>query len=308
MFTIFASLLLWTSTGLALYLAPNLFNTTILRDIEYSASHGGAASCVAGRITVSISFEAHQWTVDVPTSLEAVTQFNIMSSSYDSDQLAELSTGIKRVDKSYQIWVRYCAPVDEARQNKHPQSIQVLTAGGCLDHRYWDFAPGYSYVDAAAAEGMATFSYDRLGTGLSDHPDPLLEAQGSAGAEVLHEVVTLLRSGALNFKFSKIIGVGHSFGSAIVNKAVSNYPSDLDAILHTGFAWQFGPRVGENTVLHLGPPQLAPHLRHLPNGYFVPTTEVGLHYSLFTYPEFDPAGKSTSNICLPDVAFLKEIS
>lgn len=286
-----ASLLLAASTALAFNPPMNFLNSSILRDVEHSTSAEGAASCIAGNISVSVQFEAHRWTVDIPTTLEGVTQFNIMSSSYDPDQIIELSTGIESIDKTYNIWVRYCAP-NKPRHTNKPKSIQILTAGGCLDHRYWDFAPGYSYVDAAAAEGMATLSYDRLGTGLSDHPDPLLEAQGSAGAEVLHELVVLLRSGAFDHKFDKIIGVGHSFGSGIIDKAVSSHPSDLDAILHTGFAWRFGPRIGANTVLHLGPPRLTSHLQHLPDGYFAPTTEVGLHYSLFKYPEFDPNGES----------------
>ena len=39
---------------------------------------------------------------------------------------------------------------------------------------YWDFSPDggdeYSYVAAAANAGHATFRYDQLGTGLSEHP------------------------------------------------------------------------------------------------------------------------------------------
>ena len=44
-----------------------------------------------------------------------------------------------------------------------------------LWHSYWDFVPDnstedYSYVHAAADAGYVTFRYDRLGTGLSEHP------------------------------------------------------------------------------------------------------------------------------------------
>ena len=40
---------------------------------------------------------------------------------------------------------------------------------------YWDFVPDnstedYSYVHAASDAGYVTFRYDRLGTGLSEHP------------------------------------------------------------------------------------------------------------------------------------------
>ena len=76
---------------------------------------------------------------------------------------------------------------------KDPSQVQYLVHGVGFDSRYsqcvsvaldratysmcfsyWDFtvdgSDTYSYVAAAANAGYTTFRYDRLGTGLSDHP------------------------------------------------------------------------------------------------------------------------------------------
>ena len=56
------------------------------------------------------------------------------------------------------------------------KTIQVLLHGGTYDHSYWDFPlmpDQYSYaVRAATGAGYVTLNLDRLGSGLSSHPDP----------------------------------------------------------------------------------------------------------------------------------------
>lgn len=57
--------------------------------------------------------------------------------------------------------------------------------------------------------------------GLSDHPDPLLRIQGSAGAGVV------FLPGAFCQKHTQAVGFDNSSGSAVTEKMVSQHPSDL---------------------------------------------------------------------------------
>jgi hypothetical protein len=89
--------------------------------------------------------------------------------------------------------------------------VQVLTHGATLDSTYWDFATDYSYINAAAAAGYATFSYDRLGVGNPAHPDPIQTVQAALQVEILHQLVVLLRAapGLGGKLFKNVVGVGH---------------------------------------------------------------------------------------------------
>lgn len=49
----------------------------------------------------------------------------------------------------------------------------------------------------------------------------------------------MLRAGkfpSVKHSFNKVVGIGHSFGSAQTYQGASNYPSDFDAIVLTGFS------------------------------------------------------------------------
>jgi hypothetical protein len=99
---------------------------------------------------------------------------------------------------------------------------------------YWDFAEGYSFIDAAAKAGYPTFSYDRLGVSASDHPDPIQIVQAPLQAEIDHCLITFLRQGKLVAQaFKNIVGVGHSFRSI---RSLAKYPADFDAVVLTGFS------------------------------------------------------------------------
>jgi pimeloyl-ACP methyl ester carboxylesterase len=95
--------------------------------------------------------------------------------------------------------------------------------------------------------------------------------------------------------FKHIIGVGHSYGSALTTSIASMYPEDLDAVILTGFsssnitgATQFA------TSLNLVPAASVPavsgrFLASLPDGYLIPSTQYGVQCSFFHYPNFEPS-------------------
>lgn len=263
------------------------FNTTLFKNVSFTLSHGEAASCVTGEVQIPITFEAERWLFDKTTDSLSVTDFVLNISTTDPNRLLDFSEGTTLIQKTYGIWVKYCVP-SSGLPRSVGGAVQVLTHGGTLDHTYWDFAPGYSYVDVAARAGMITLSYDRLGTGLSEHPDPLLEVQTPASVEVLHQLVTMLRSGSFGPRFSKVVGVGHSIGSKATEAVISQYPSDFDAIIHTGYAYQNAAGAGSVVATGLGSTKDVAYLKHLPDGYFVPKSAEGIHICFFKYPNFDP--------------------
>jgi pimeloyl-ACP methyl ester carboxylesterase len=99
-----------------------------------------------------------------------------------------------------------------------------------------------SWFSYAANEGYATLAIDRLGNGQSSHSDALT-AQIPLQVEILRLINEAARSGNLPLpeaysgaSFDKIIAVGHSLGSVVVNSLNWRYPSDANATLLTGYA------------------------------------------------------------------------
>lgn len=97
-----------------------------------------------------------------------------------------------------------------------------------------------SYVDVAVDQyGYSTFAIDRFGIGKSSVADPLSIVQAPAALSAIHELTTMLRQGKVTnipHAFSKIIHVGHSFGSILGVNLAAMYPTDSDALILTGFA------------------------------------------------------------------------
>ncbi|CZR69991.1 uncharacterized protein PAC_19892 [Phialocephala subalpina] len=158
-----------------------------------------------------------------------------------------------QVSGTYNIAARYCEPAN----NLHPRRdvLQVLVHGITYTRNYWSgdgdpnilTGPGapyggnlYSWVDFASQQGYPTLSIDRLGNGLSDHPDPITVLQIPIHIEVIHQIITKARAGSLpspaNRNFDKIIYAGHSFGSVLGNGLNVKYPTDADATILTGLS------------------------------------------------------------------------
>jgi pimeloyl-ACP methyl ester carboxylesterase len=146
----------------------------------------------------------------------------------------QLVVGTSDVSGTYGIYSQLCFP---SATGINATTIQFLIHGIGSERGYWNVATGYSYVDFAAEQGYTTFFFDRLGTGLSDHPDPIQTVQLPIQLENAHQLVHLLRNGGIsNHVFKHVIGVGHSFGSFQVNGLTTKYPDDLDAAVLTGFS------------------------------------------------------------------------
>jgi pimeloyl-ACP methyl ester carboxylesterase len=98
----------------------------------------------------------------------------------------------------------------------------------------------YSYINVATdTYKYATLSFDRLGVGNSSHGEPLNEIQSFIEVEATAALTRMLRNGTfpgVNRTFSKVVHVGHSFGSAQTYSLANLYPNITDGIVLTGFS------------------------------------------------------------------------
>lgn len=108
---------------------------------------------------------------------------------------------------------------------------------------YWDLSfndYNYSYIDVATdTYKYCTLSFDRLGIGNSSHGEPLNEIQSFLEVAATVQLTQMLRNGTfpgVNNTFSKVVHVGHSFGSAQTYSLANMYPDLTDGIVLTGFS------------------------------------------------------------------------
>ncbi len=163
------------------------------------------------------------------------------------------------------------------------KTLQVLVHGAGYNSYYWDFPlrpEKYSYVQDAVNRGYATFNLDRIGSGKSGKPDGFLVNVDNS-AFTIHQVVQALRDGSLTgHSFGQVVGVGHSFGSLISVAVASQYTSDFDAVVLTGFLHNLGTAI-PTLIQSAIPTFLDPKLAHYPANYFsnTPGTRAQVFYN-----------------------------
>jgi pimeloyl-ACP methyl ester carboxylesterase len=197
-----------------------------------------AKNCANLTIPVSISSRNAIFNnFAIPQSPLDTTAFTLNLTRAGVNATAEALTGYATVSGTYNISAQYCWPT-----NGYSNVVQVLTHGIGFDKTYWDLAYDnykYSYVDTALSYGYSVISLDRLGVGKSSHGEPLNEIQAFLEVEALAEITRKLRAGTLpdcNADISKVIHVGHSFGSFQTFALSAKYPSLSDGIVLTGWS------------------------------------------------------------------------
>jgi hypothetical protein len=270
-------------------------HATGLVDAAFSYSAGKKAVCVTGLTDVPIVADTTVVTYPGPANNFELTEFITNFARRDSTAFATYLGGPSKVEDTFSIFSKLCVPNDAIKANEL-SSVQFLTHGGILDNNYWDLAAGYSYVDSAAEQGYATFSYDRLGTAKSDHPDPKQVVQAPLQVDIAHVLVQQLKHGNIGgINFSKVVGVGHSLGSAVTQGVSHKYPDDFDATVltgHSGFSGggTIGFAAAAQQIANTLPDR--PDLESLPNGYFTlgPAPQT-LQFAFFFYPFFNTTRK-----------------
>lgn len=275
--------------------SASLLANSGLQNATLSLSVGGNAMCVTGDVLVPLS--ATSLNIDLGTfdNQTVVTNTVAQLVQVNSTFAKQAIQGNTTISDTYTINAKFCVPLTS--NNTNSTTIHFLTHGIAFDKAYWDFAEGYSYVDAAAVAGYATFFYDRLGTGHSSHPDPIAVLQAPLQVEVAHSLIQSLRNGQFNNgqKYDRIVGVGHSFGSTITQGITAAYPEDFDAAVLTAFS-----TTSESMALTLAGfnPAIANQnqplrFSNLSNAYLVTDTSISNQMTFFRAPEFDPKSETT---------------
>jgi pimeloyl-ACP methyl ester carboxylesterase len=167
------------------------------------------------------------------------------------------------------------------------RTVQVLLAGNTYASTYWDFPyrpERYSYVHWMTDAGYVTLSVDRIGSGESSRP---LLVDMETNAWVIEQVVARLADGSLaGVSFSKIVLVGHSYGSA-VGMLVASRSSAVDGLLVSGMLHGVGYGFLFNATA-MYPAQLDPRFfgQGVPVGYL--TTLPGQRDVFYWMPGTEP--------------------
>jgi pimeloyl-ACP methyl ester carboxylesterase len=222
---------------------------------------------------------------DIPANQSVVTETILEVIQTDSTIAQQVGGQQTTISGNYSVSVRMCFPKEDLATG----TVQILTHGIGFDKSYWDVAPGYSYVDAAASNGSTTFLYDRLGVGLSDHPDPIQVVQTGFELAILHELTQMLRDGIFaSTKFSKVTSVGHSFGSLLSIGQTSFYPADLDGVVLTGVSINSTGLVPFLSSLNLAiaSENCPSRFGHLNNGYLVADSSISNQLAFLRFPNY----------------------
>ncbi|EHK49886.1 uncharacterized protein TrAtP1_007736 [Trichoderma atroviride] len=181
---------------------------------------------------VDSSIDAMDWTVNVTT--------------WSSSNFTARITGRVDINKIYNIGAQLCVP---SQKTSKAGILQIATPGLGFGKEYFDVEVDpqqYSYVDAAINKGYSVLSYDRLGTGASEKPNAYDDVQIPVEIEILAGLTKIARGGklisssksnasaAFDFTPTKIVHVGHSYGSYVNSLMLINYPDIIDGAIFTG--------------------------------------------------------------------------
>ncbi|KAJ8612766.1 hypothetical protein MRB53_037237 [Persea americana] len=278
-------------------------NSAGFKNASTVLSRGGQAVCVDGYVSVNAQTAKNvKFNFAIPPNETVVTETFLQFITAGSPFLKSINQGYQTEGGSFDIKATYCTPKD----NLAPTEVQLLTHGIGFDREYWDFAPGYSYVDVAAKHGYATFFYDRLGVGQSQKADPISVVQAPLQIEIANSIGMALRNGAYsNNKFSKVVGVGHSFGSIISTGVTELHPKTFDATILTGFSVNSTGTAPFTTAnnLDIASQNSPQRFGELNNGYLVANNIISNQYAFFRFPQFDPAVLAAAEASKQTVTF-----
>ncbi|KAK4140675.1 Alpha/beta hydrolase family-domain-containing protein [Dichotomopilus funicola] len=266
-------------------------------------------SCVQIEVPVPIDTTAIRWQQPrVDNNIDAVDWVRFHTTRTTPNN-TELMMGRIPIKGTFKITGQLCVPPKGAAARS--DILHVATHGAGFDSRYWDAEikrEEYSYVDAALAEGYSIFTYDRLGTGSSEKPDPYDVVQVNIQVEILRYLTELARSGKLvsasktlgdcpdkrlkTYKPSKIVHVGHSLGSIISVGLITNYPTESDGLIATGFVMTNIPLPGLNLAtwgFEYAPENDPVLFGDRKSGTLVPATKSNMQLNFLRKGTFEPA-------------------
>ena len=282
-----------------------------------AASAINARNCLQLEVPVSVAVNNYKILQPKIYSDSGMAEWLWDVTSWSGPNLTERLIGIDPIDEIFNVHAQLCVPP----QGKRAGILQLATHGGGFDsrcahyyhsdcslltsNRYWDVAikpEQYSYVDATIAEGYSILTYDRLGTGQSDHPEAN-KVQSPVHIAIIKGLTDLARAGKLaqysttkgsivskHYKPSKIVHVGHSIGSYLTNGFLSAYGNLSDGAILTGFLYSsklgvVGPGYFDFQYARDQDPYL---FGDRGEGYFVQGSKTAIKFNFLKYGTYEP--------------------
>ncbi|KAJ5720783.1 uncharacterized protein N7483_008717 [Penicillium malachiteum] len=280
---------LFTTTLAVLPVCVEAISTAGLSDASIGKSTGGNSICASGYITIPISVNGTTLNYTPPKKTAAEIESMIEMYQITNSLSSTAPNGTHLIEGEFKIYTKLCIPSSSAKAASI-KTVQLLTHGATLDHTYWDISTGHSYIDAATEAGYATLSYDQLGVGNSDHPDPIQTVQATSQVAVTHALAQLLHDSKIgNYKFENVVGVGHSAGSTLVQAITTEYPSDFDAVILTGTSTNEDYVALSMVAFNLinANTDTSGRFDDLQAGYLTQQTAAGIQFAFYRWPNFD---------------------
>ena len=272
-------------------------NTQGFTNPKFMASVGGTAACITGYVNVSVTVSQTKLLYTGPANNIAAVQTVIELVQANPTIYNSTNGGTSTIVGTYNIYAKLCVPTDLILF-KNLQTVHLLTHGATSDMSYWEISKENSYIDAAVAQGYATFSYDRLGVGKSDHPDPIQVVQAPIHVEIAHQLVQQLRPGTLGARFfPNVVGVGHSAGSAYTRAVTAKYPTDFNATIlqsaSTESTYSGATYAAFDIIIANTDP--SGRFNGIANGYLTQgaSSPQSVQFPFYHYPGFDPKSQSS---------------
>ncbi|KAJ7827140.1 hypothetical protein B0H14DRAFT_3721638 [Mycena olivaceomarginata] len=151
------------------------------------------------------------------------------------------SSSLRRTNDMYDIYGVFCRP--DTMPPKKADVLQLLVHGITYTSQYWsppvEVFQNYSYAAFSCDRGLSTLAIDWPGVGLSSRPVNASDVQYSTAAAALSQIAHHLKKSSILpgvSPFRKIIGMGHSAGSALLNfgAIVEGAHSPFNGLILTG--------------------------------------------------------------------------
>ncbi|KAM0453108.1 hypothetical protein ACHAPV_009064 [Trichoderma viride] len=195
-------------------------------------------------ITFHVNASAENVVITNPPSEQNATAiYDFMLSAVSAG--SQTTSGTRVVSGSFVIEGTYCIPPPTV---KDVGALQFLVHGVTYNKTVWaglGVFERYNWHGYATNAGYHTLAIDSLGHGQDpQHPDPLSGVQGPLHIEIMHQIISHIRSGLIEellYARKTIIYVGHSYGSGLGNLLSIKHPEDIDAYVLTGFSATLTP-------------------------------------------------------------------
>jgi pimeloyl-ACP methyl ester carboxylesterase len=130
--------------------------------------------------------------------------------------------------------------------------------------------------------------------GSSDRPEPYFETQLAVQVAIAKRITELLRAGKLLDgipKPTKVVHVGHSYGSVISNAVAATDPTLTDGLVLTGFSYEtaYVPQWQLCVQFRMARDVDPQRYSGFPTGYFTWSDKYSNQCAFMTHPFFEPS-------------------